>query len=604
MINYEKVGEKLFSIIKGHGHNLNMFSEEGMETTDAAEARRFFVNKPNYMITLDTENNKIKFNKNSNVELSDIESVLKQVKNLASANMLKNEVQAFGKEITPKDFAYQAKKYKETPMKEIQEASLSRMSGSKKTSYQTLESVRMIVRHRKPVSEEVRGSRSRQISAIFLEQAGERFRFPHNCLPCARAMARHMYEGGNMRDTVGEYIVEASSNLLKLNEFIRYARTNKLINEANDDIIKTVRENITTIRGEFKKLTGATSYATMSEAIAAREATVIEENDTTELQNMFTVRKFDEKITDILPLVKRLMDNKQTWRNALVEASEQEISITEKTNVSEEDVFEFDSPVQQMGYKVKGIAERMVDESDLSSFVSKVAGKLIEGEEINAFEQKIVSNVLGNAVIKEEDEELCEDCGLVHEDCKCTPSDVIDIIADSYELKMKMIEHEDIFEEDDDVPEINEGDWDDAVRAGPAAPGGLKDCPDCRGQYPNCDRCKGAGMVADEEVDEDEGKGAAYMSVHDFDDHAGEVEAGAHSGMPEVDNRATCETCQGEGEVEDDPIGLCPSCDGSGKAPYDKGSRQDPFGGNYNVGVEDYMDDEDYEAPDSIFKIR
>ena len=74
--------------------------------------------------------------------------------------------------------------------------------------------------------------------------------------------------------------------------------------------------------------------------------------------------------------------------------------------------------------------------------------------------------------------------------------------------------------------------------------------------------------------------------------------------MPEVDNRATCETCQGEGEVEDDPIGLCPSCDGSGKAPYDKGSRQDPFSGNYNVGVEDYMDDEDYEAPDSIFKIR
>ena len=67
---------------------------------------------------------------------------------------------------------------------------------------------------------------------------------------------------------------------------------------------------------------------------------------------MFTVRKFDEKIGDILPIVKKLMDNKQSWRNALVEASEKEIAISEKTELSETDVFEFDSPMQRMGYKV------------------------------------------------------------------------------------------------------------------------------------------------------------------------------------------------------------------------------------------------------------
>ena len=102
MINYEKVGEKLFSIIKGHNHNLVMFSEDGMETNDASEARRFFVNKPNYMITLDAENRKIKFNKNRHVTLEEIESVMKQIKNLATVNMLKNEVQVFGKLFSPK----------------------------------------------------------------------------------------------------------------------------------------------------------------------------------------------------------------------------------------------------------------------------------------------------------------------------------------------------------------------------------------------------------------------------------------------------------------------------------------------------------------------
>jgi ATP-dependent Zn protease len=142
----------------------------------------------------------------------------------------------------------------------------------------------MIVRHRKAVDEDVRGSRSRQIKAIFLEQGGERFRFPHNHLAGARAMARHMYEGGNMQDTIGEYIVESVSNMIKLNEFVRYARTNKLMNEASEDVVKTVKENINTLRNELKGLTGAKSYAKVSEAIAAREATVLEEDDTTDLQ--------------------------------------------------------------------------------------------------------------------------------------------------------------------------------------------------------------------------------------------------------------------------------------------------------------------------------
>lgn len=589
MINYEKIGEKLFSIIKGHGHNLNMFSEEGMETTDASEAQRFFVNKPNYMITLDSENHKIKFNKNSNVKLSDVESVMKQIKNLAEVNMLKSEIKVFGKEITPKDFAYQASNYKDRNM-DIQEASLSRMSGSKKTSYQTLESVKMIVRHRKPVAEEVRGSRSRQISAIFLEQAGERFRFPHNHLSGARAMARHMYEGGNMRDTLGEYIIESVANVIKLSEFVRYARTNKLINETSEDIVKTVKENIATIRGELKGLTGSKSYSTVSEAIALREVTVIEEDDTSDLQDIFTVHKFDEKISDVLPLVKRLMDNKQTWRDALVEASEKEIAITEKTAISEDDVLEFDSPTQQMGYKVKAIAERMVEESDLSNFVSKVAGKLIEGEDINTFEQKIVSNVLGNAIIKEADVKTCEDCGEIMEDCGCTPKDVIDIIVDSYELKMKMIESE--WDEFEDKVRLGETE-DESKKCGVCkkefVPVGNPDdemCPRCTKEYIG-----------------EAGEGAAYKSVHDFDDHAGEIEAGAHGGMPEPDY-AECPGCNGTGIDNDDPMGLCALCDGSGHTDYVKGSRQDPFSGNYNVGVEDYMDEEDYEAPDSIFKIR
>jgi ssDNA-binding Zn-finger/Zn-ribbon topoisomerase 1 len=448
MINYEKVAEKIFSIIKGHDHDLVMFTEDGMETSSAEEARRFFVSKPNYMVTLDGEARHIKINKNSNVPLEDMESVMKQLKNLATSNMLKTEIRVFGKEITPKDFAYQAKNLKGTAMENIQEASFSRMHGFKKTSYQTLESTKIVVRHRRPIDEEVQGSRARNIQAIFIEHAGERFRFPHNNLAGARAMARHINEGGEMSDSIGKYIIESISNYNKLMEFVRYARTNKLINEESEDIVKTVRESMGIIRREIGQLQGAKTYESIKKRIEESDVNVIEETgeDVSDLQDMFTVRKFDEEIGNVLPIVKKLMDNKQEWRDALVEASEKEIYISEKSDISETDVFEFDSPTQRMGYKVRDIAERMIGESDLQTFVGKVAGKLIEGEQISAFEKKIVGNVLGNAVIREE-EELCEGCGEVMESCKCSTKDVLDLISEQFELKMKMVEHEDIFTE-------------------------------------------------------------------------------------------------------------------------------------------------------------
>ena len=503
MINYDKVAEKIFAIIKGFGYDLSMFTIDGMDTSIPSDGRRFYVKKPNFMVTLDEETDEIKINKNSRVTLEEIESVMKQLKNLAKQNLLNTQVKVFGKEITPKDFAYQAKKFKDNTMenvfineggrrweafpnggpgmpdqswsvrrnagktryndknytrtgaralatrlnKKVTEASLSRMSGSKKTSYQTLESVKVIVRHRKPVAEDKRGARSRQIQAIFLEQGGERVRFPHNNLIGARAMARHMYEGGNFEDTLGSYIVETVGSILKLNEFVRYARTNKLINEENQDVVKTVKENIATLRRELHGLTGAKTYARVSEKIATREVNVLEEDDVTDLQDMFTVKKFDEKLSNTLPLVRKLMNEKQAWRNALIEASTQTVLMHEKEELAEDDLMEFDNPVQQVGYKIQRVAKRMVEAGDLQKFVGRVAGKLIEGQAINEFEKTVVRNVLENATIEEA--KVCEECGEVT--CECN---TFESVMENYALKIKMLEHEDIFAEASEEPDV------------------------------------------------------------------------------------------------------------------------------------------------------
>ena len=570
MINYDKVAEKIFAIIKGFGYDLSMFTIDGMDTSIPSDGRRFYVKKPNFMVTLDEETDEIKINKNSRVTLEEIESVMKQLKNLAKQNLLNTQVKVFGKEITPKDFAYQAKKFKDAAMENItNEASLSRMSGSKKTSYQTLESVKVIVRHRKPVAEDKRGARSRQIQAIFLEQGGERVRFPHNNLIGARAMARHMYEGGNFEDALGSYIVESVGSILKLNEFVRYARTNKLINETNEDVVKTVKENIATLRRELHGLTGAKTYARISEKIATREVDVLEEDDVTDLQDMFTVKKFDEKIGGTLPLIRRLMNEKQAWRNALIEASTQTILMHEKEELAEEDVMEFDNPVQQVGYKIQRVAKRMVETGDLQKFVGKVAGKLIEGQAINEFEKTVVRNVLENATIEEA--KVCEECGELT--CECN---TFESVMEGYALKIKMIEHEDIFEAELNEKQPGKGYWDKFY--GRKAyhdkkKGSVKE--DERSEqfqkhsFDDCEACDGSGNVGDLECGECAGGGIITTRVEEGEGEKcircrkGTMQLGDTMMGPakecdrcnyqvqvnKVDEDEDCPTCHGWGEV-------------------------------------------------------
>ena len=52
---------------------------------------------------------------------------------------------------------------------------------------------KLIIKHNRTVDETKMGARSRNISAIYIENnQGERFKFANNYLPGARAMARHV----------------------------------------------------------------------------------------------------------------------------------------------------------------------------------------------------------------------------------------------------------------------------------------------------------------------------------------------------------------------------------------------------------------------------
>lgn len=300
---------------------------------------------------------------------------------------------------TKKQFAKDAENYKGKTSESIQE-SFSKMFGSARTSQQTLENVRILVRHKTPVSEEVRGSRTRHISSIFLECNGERMRFQHNYLPGARAMAQHMAHGGAMTDKVGSYISESTGNLLKLQSFNRYVTSNKLINEDSSGIVDTVKENIQTLRTELKKLTGSKTYETAKARLETFEREALAEDDTSGLKDLFTIRRFDEKFEEVLPIVKQLVQEKDTYHKRIEEAAGNSITLRREA-ISTTPMFEFAGENARLGFKISELALRVMENDELAGFINKIGTKLCKEGVVNDFEKAVLTQVFENLKIED-----------------------------------------------------------------------------------------------------------------------------------------------------------------------------------------------------------
>lgn len=358
-INYNSIAEKTLKLVQGYGFQVKMFdSSNGKSVADPSEARYFYVEEPNLMVHLQDDSEEIKLHLGETTDIDDerISRLIKTLRTIARTNMIDFDIRTFGKHIEPKNYAYEIEKNKEQTMSDVFNEGLSPLSGSSRTSRQTLENVKLIVKHRAPVNEEQRGSRSRNISAIFIENAdGERFKYPHKHLNGARAMARHVSHGGVPSDMVGEAIIEQSTNLSKLKEFMNVVNKQGLVNENNRSIVANVKQKMESIKESIKRIQGTKGYASFVESLALNEAgnekmvckdcgdephkpttdckhdcddengshwvkkSELSEEAIGEYVAKFTKSSFEESLKDILPLVHRVNEEEmESNRNNLV----------------------------------------------------------------------------------------------------------------------------------------------------------------------------------------------------------------------------------------------------------------------------------------------
>ena len=390
-VNIETVANKIFKVIKGSGHEVKMYdSATGNETVDPNTSRYFYVKMPNYMVHLDPDNSEIKLHQGAEKTDEKVKGIINNIKHIAKSYMLDFDHRIFGKELTPKNYAFKIDQNRnEKDMSELQTEGYTPLQGSTKTSEQKLEGVKVIVRHNKAVDETSRGARSRNIQGIFVETSeGERFKYPHIHLNGARAMARHVHAGGKPHDEVGEAIVNLSDQLAKLKEVTKFARRFSQVQEQAADVLPLVDNKVADIKKTIHKLTTASGYADFVENYKASETVEPSIEALEELKGKFTVTKFDEKIGEVLPLLQSLVDEaKQEQDNsskaiadrimAKIKAGD-EIAMHQPNATQQEydpeKVGSFTNKDAKIAYRLSDLAAKIKDD-EMSVFLARLSDK-------------------------------------------------------------------------------------------------------------------------------------------------------------------------------------------------------------------------------------
>lgn len=182
------------------------------------------------------------------------------------------------------------------------------LTGTSKSSFENLEKTRLIIRHKGKVDETVPGARSRQIQSLYIEnEDGERFKYPLTHLAGARAMQRHVANGGRPHDEFGQHIIQTSEDIAKLNSFSRYVTNKDQLNDNAGDIIEQTKMKLENLRGYMKNLSKQSHYETASKDFKTSEEQILDDETVNKLREKFTMKNLDNRVEDALPIINKIM---------------------------------------------------------------------------------------------------------------------------------------------------------------------------------------------------------------------------------------------------------------------------------------------------------
>ena len=372
MNNMEPISEKLFAKIRGRFESVTIGDEQGAVTDEPRLAKYFdfdYKEGANVLgkvsITLDEKSGvTVLFNQDFMAEAGEAEknnwyNFLKELRIFSKKHMLNFDTRDITKSnLDKRDYAHLTKTAGETQMSE------SKMYGTSRTSFEDIDTARLVLKHTKPVNQEVPGSRTQNVHSMYIEsEAGERFKYPFRHLNGARAMARHVAEGGNQYDDFGKHIVEMSTELNKLRKFKTYMNRSSVMAEGLKGYMEAVDLRLENIKTEVMKLQRSTYYKEAFENFTP----VVNENVPDDVAenwiDQLTIRTFNEELKDVFPYVYRLVSE-----------------VTTATETTPED-FVTETEVEAEVEEAEVQTPEMEFERALDSIVGEEDNALIDGDE-------------------------------------------------------------------------------------------------------------------------------------------------------------------------------------------------------------------------------
>ena len=317
MQEFDKIGEDLFNKIRGRFPSITIGNETGEVINEPTQARFFdfeykegdnILGNVSVNITEDSGMTII-FSKDfiSNEDQLTKDkwySFLKELRLFAKKRMMEFAIRDITKSnLTKRDYKFLSKKQVgDEPMAE------SKLYGTSKISYQDIDNARLVIKHTESVNQEQASGRTRSVGKIYIESAdGERFMYPYKHLNGARAMGRHVAEGGKPFDEFGKHIISLSEEMAKLRKFKNYMGRSAVMAESLSDYTVAVNERIATVKKTIENLQKKTYYTETFEAFAPAVMEDVPEDISSNWIEQLTIKQFNEELKDIFPYIYKLV---------------------------------------------------------------------------------------------------------------------------------------------------------------------------------------------------------------------------------------------------------------------------------------------------------
>jgi hypothetical protein len=315
MENLNLIAEELFNKIRGRFPSVTLGNSEGKVTNVPTDARFFdfdYKDGPTSLgkvsISLSEKSIEIMYSDNFVSEQDEIikqnwYNFLKEIRQFSKKRLMTFDTRNINKSnLDKRDYEFLAKNRGEETMSE------SKMYGTGRVSYQKVDGARLVVKHTESINTEIAGGRTRSIGKIYIESAdGERFMYPFKHLSGARAMARHVAEGGKPFDEFGTHIVGLSEEMNKLRKFKSYMGRNAVMAESLAGYSDAVNDRIKSVKRTIESLQKPKFYAETFEAFAPAVMEDVPADVKENWIDQLTIKQFNEELSDVFPYIYKLV---------------------------------------------------------------------------------------------------------------------------------------------------------------------------------------------------------------------------------------------------------------------------------------------------------